>query len=199
MVRIFRTALPVVAILLAASIFVLSKSNKIREGLIIADAELAELAELAIGQKVTNPHFSGVTSKGDAFTILAEWALPDAPNPEFIDLNLPVTTIDFLDGSRLKSTSAEGRLNLPRNEATLTGKVKLETSNGYTADSDELLVNFETGNVLSPGPVHVKGPLGTIDAGEMELRQDLHKNQSGDKGVLLFNKGVKVLYIPPDE
>lgn len=193
MVRVFRIAFPVIAVLLLASIFILSKTSNLREALIITDAKLAELA---IGQKITNPHFSGVTKTGDAFSISAEWALPDAPIPERIDLNSPLTTIDFQDGRSLKSKSDTGVLDLSKNLATLAGVVSLVTSDGYTAYSDKILLNFETGNVLSPGPVNAVGPQGSIEAGSMELRQDLNINHFGGKGVLLFKNGVKLVYIP---
>ncbi len=193
MVRVFRIAFPLIALLLLASIFLFSNSKIIREGLIIPDAELAELA---IGQKITNPHFSGVTKAGDAFSISAEWALPDAPRPDIIDLHLPVTTIDFQNGRSLRSQSATGHLDLNSNEATLAGGVSLLTSDGYDARSEELLLNFETGNVVSPGPVTAIGPLGSIEAGAMTLTQNLDQNLAGGKGVLLFKKGVKLVYIP---
>ncbi len=193
MVRVFRIAFPVIALLLLASIFVLSKTSNLREALIVTDAKLAELA---IGQKITNPHFSGVTKTGDAFSISAEWALPDAPSPERVDLNKPLTTIDFQDGRSIKSKSDTAVLDLSENVATLAGVVSLVTSDGYTAHSDELRLNFETGNVFSPGPVSAVGPQGSIEAGSMELRQDLDKNHFGGKGVLLFKNGVKLVYIP---
>lgn len=193
MIRVFRIAFPLIALVLLASIFMLSKTAKLREGLIITDAKLAELA---IGQKITNPHFSGATKAGDAFSISAEWALPDAPRPERIDLNKPRTTIDFTDGRSLKSQSETGMLDLPRNLATLSGGVSLRTSDGYTARSEELRMDFETGNVISPGPVQAIGPHGSIEAGYMELRQDLDINQLGGRGVLLFKNGVKLVYIP---
>ncbi len=193
MVRVFRVAFPLVALFLLASIFLFSNSKKIREGLIFADSELAELA---IGQKITNPHFSGVTKAGDAFSISADWALPDAPSPEKIDLNLPVATIDFQDGRTFRSHSATGHLDLEKNEATLAGGVSLLTSDGYNARSTKLQLNFETGNVVSPGPIVAEGPIGSIEAGAMELKQDLDLNPQGGRGVLLFKKGVKLVYKP---
>lgn len=191
MVRIFRVAFPLAAILLLASIFLLSNTQKLREALIEVGPELMELA---IGQKITNPHFSGVTRAGDAFSISAEWAQPDAPKPVMVDLNAPVTTIDFLNGRNLKTRSETGLLNLAKNHATLSGSVSLITSDGYDARSDKLLINFETGNAISPGPVTAIGPFGSIEAGSMELRQDLNINQTGGNGVLLFKNGVKLVY-----
>ena len=191
LVRVFRVAFPLVAVALLASIFLFS--NRLPTSLINIPPEVIELAR---GQKITNPHFSGVTKVGDAFSISAEWALPDAPQPVRIELSKPVTTIDFQDGRNLRSESSTGMLDLAKNIATLSGGVSLVTSDGYNAHSEKLLMNIETGNVFSPGPVNAIGPLGSIQAGAMELRQDLDKNQTGGKGVLLFKKGVKLVYIP---
>jgi lipopolysaccharide export system protein LptC len=193
LVKITKVILPIVALAMLASIFVLSNNKAIREGLIFTDVEMAELA---IGQKVTNPHFSGVTRAGDAFSISAEWALPDAPAPERIDLNLPSTVIDFRDGRTLKARSATGSLNLKTNEAVLQSGVRLATSDGYSAKSERLMMNFRTGNIFSPGPVSATGPVGSIEAGSMQARQDLDQNPNGDKSVLLFQNGVKLIYIP---
>lgn len=194
-VRILRWVLPVVALLLLASIFLLSNSSKVRQGLIIADSKLAELA---IGQKITNPNFSGVTKSGDAFSISADWALPDAPSPEKIELNAPRTTIDFQNGRRLETNAGSGLLNLNSSEATLSNEVDVMTSNGYRAHSTALLLNFETGNVYSIGPVNAEGPIGTIEAGSMTLLQNLDQNPAGN-AVLMFNNGVKLVYVAKRE
>ena len=189
-VRVLRWVLPAMAIILLGSIFVLSTSNKVREGLIIADAKLAELA---IGQKITNPNFSGVTKSGDAFSISAEWALPDAPNPEKIELSQPRTVIDFESGRKLETRAGSGLLDLGASEATLSNEVDLTTSNGYVARSTALVLNFESGNVHSLGPVQATGPVGSIEAGSMTLLQNLDQKDHGN-AVLMFTGGVKLIY-----
>lgn len=183
---------PIVALLLMASIFVLSNTSKLREGLIIADATLAELA---VGQKITNPHFSGVTKSGDAFSISAEWALPDGVKPQQVELNRPRATISFKNGNTMRTNAGAGALDLVASTAALTEDVDLHTTNGYTATSSNLEVNFETGSITSNGPVHAKGPIGSIQSGTMELRQDLDVNPAG-QAVLMFNNGVKLIYKP---
>lgn len=189
MVRVLRWVLPVVALLLLASIFLLSNSNKVRQGIIIADAKLKSLAS---GQ-IDNPNFSGVTSSGDAFTISASSALPDGPNPEKIELKEPRTTIEFENGRRFETVAGAGLLDLNSSEATLSNDVDLTTSNGYTAHSTALLLNFETGNVYSIGPVEAEGPIGSIQAGSMQLIQNLNENPNGN-AVLMFTGGVKMVY-----
>ena len=191
-VRVLRWVLPTVAILLLGSIFLLSNTNKLREALIIPDIELAELA---IGQKITNPHFAGVTKSGDAFSISADWALPDGPAPERIDLFKPETTIDFENGRTMRTSAGAGALNLITNEAILREGVDLQTADGVTAHSAAIVINFETGNVYSNGPVTARGKIGSIDAGSMSLLQNLDRKPSGH-AVLMFKNGVKLIYKP---
>ncbi|KAB7614539.1 hypothetical protein F9L33_07830 [Amylibacter sp. SFDW26] len=192
-VRFAKIGMPILAALLMIGVFVFTKTNPIRDGIIIADSKLAELA---VGQKITNPHYSGVTKSGDAFSISAESALPNAPKPDQIDLVAPSTTIGFSDGLEVKTDSEVGLLNLETQEATLSGSVALKTSDNYTANVEKIILNFYTGNATSPGPVAASGPVGNITAGSMELTQDLHKAPSDEGPILRFGNGVKLIYYP---
>ena len=42
----------------------------------------------------------------------------------------------------------------------------------------------------------VSGPVGMIEAGTMQLLQDLDKNPDGGESVLIFKGGVKLVYRP---
>lgn len=194
-VRFIKIGFPLLAALLLIGVFVFTKTNPIRDGIIIPDRKLAELA---IGQKITNPHYSGVTKSGDAFSISAESALPNAPKPDQIDLIKPSTTISFSDGLEVQASSEEGRLNLDAQMATLTGNVLMETSDNYKANTMKFIMNFYTGNANSPSAVQANGPMGQISAGNMNIVQNLHKNISGNKTILSFGNGVKLIYYPKD-
>jgi len=192
MVRILKWAFPIVGVILVGSIFLMSSANKLSK---IAEVIDGPLAELALGQEITNPNFSGVTKSGDAFSILAEWALPDGAKPNKIELRKPQATINFEDGRTMRTSAGKGDLDLRSSNATLTDGVKLLTADGYTASTTRVEINFETGNLFSEGPILAEGPLGSIEAGTMTLTQNLDQKSAGD-AVLLFNKGVKVMYAP---
>ncbi len=194
-IRFAKIGFPVLAILLFIGIFTFNKVNPIRDGVIIPEIGLTGLA---VGQKITNPHYSGVTKSGDAFSISASSALPNAPTPDLIDLVLPNTTIGFTNGLEVQSSSNFGQLNLNTQEAILTGSVSLETSDNYTASSEEIVMNFYTGNAYSPGRVTANGPMGKITAGTMRLTQDLHNKTSQDGAILSFGNGVKLVYYPTE-
>jgi lipopolysaccharide export system protein LptC len=192
-VAIAKIALPLVALALLASLFVYSKTSPVRDGLIFADSELRRMASEA---RITNPRFSGVTTAGDAFSVSATIATPDAPKPGRIDLEDPSTSISFASGVDLATSAKTGSLDIKTNIARLTGDVFLETSTGYRVETGEIVMNFRTGNVESPDGVLATGPIGRIEAGSMQLLQDLDKNSGGGQSVLIFKKGVKVLYNP---
>jgi lipopolysaccharide export system protein LptC len=192
-VRFAKLGFPILAALLMIGVFVFNKANPIRDGVIIPDPEMAALA---VGQKITNPHYSGVTKSGDAFTISAKSAEPNAPSPDEVDLISPSTTIGFVDGLEVRAFSDAGKLNLISQEAILTGSVFLETSDNYQARSERVEMNFYTGNAYSPGPVEANGPIGLITAGEMRLTQNLHQKTSHDGIILSFGNGVKLVYYP---
>ncbi|MBC6443229.1 MAG: hypothetical protein GDA53_08980 [Rhodobacteraceae bacterium] len=188
-VRLLRWILLAAAVVLLASVFVLSNSTKVRQGTIIADTKLLALAS---GQ-IDNPSFSGVTRSGNAFAISAAAALPDDPDLKKVELRNPRTMIDFETGHTLRTAAGNGLLNLNTSEAVFSNVVDLFTSNGYTAQSPALLLNFETGNVYSIGPVVADGPIGSIEAGSMTLLQNLDKNPQGN-AILRFTSGVKLIY-----
>ena len=194
MVRVLKWAFPIVGILLVGSVFLLSNATKLSK---LIDEIDGPIAELAVGQRITNPNFSGVTKSGDAFSITAEWALPDGPKPSKVELSKPRTTINFQNGGTMRTTSGLGALDLKSSEATLSDGVNLRTTDGYTATSTSVEIDFQTGNVYSEGPVFAQGPVGSIQAGTMTLTQNLDQNQSGN-AVLMFNNGVKLIYNPAE-
>ena len=192
-VRLAKVGFPIFAVLLIIGVFVFNKVNPIRDGIIISGPEFTKLA---VGQKITNPHYSGVTKSGDAFSIAAKSALPNAPTPDLVDLVDPNTTIGFSSGLEVHATSKFGQLDLRKQEASLTGSVFLETSDNFKAYAQKIVMNFYSGNAYSTDPVKATAPFGQITAGSMKLTQNLHKKTSQDDVILSFSNGVKLIYYP---
>jgi len=194
-VTYLKIGLPIIAIILFVSIFLFNKKDAIRDGLIFTTAEMQDLA---LGQKITKPNFAGVTSNGEAFTLSAKEALPNAPKPTRIDLEFPNAEINTTKGLRILSKATRGVLDIDDKRATLSGDVSIETSNGYTARSTEITIDFKTGNANSMGRVMASGPAGSIEAGALEARQNLDTVPDGGAAVLLFKQGVKLIYKPKE-
>lgn len=194
-VSIARIGFPVIALILIVSVFLFSKSDALRDGLLITDEEMIALAT---GQKITNANFAGVTVGGDAFTVTADEALPDAPRPKRVYLVEPIVKINTKEGRDIRSESRNGRLDIEKNLATQMQDVVITTDDGYRATSDFVTIMLDSGNAISPGPVNATGPIGSIEAGRFEAIQNLQDNPDGGRTVLLFQRGVKVIYRPQD-
>lgn len=193
LVRWAKIILPICSLALIVSIFAFSKPDAIRDGSLFTDAEMAELAE---GQKITKAHFAGVTVAGDAFTVEAEEALPDAPKPSRVELVKPAAEINTERGLDIASWAERGVLDIDQRSVTLSGSVSLSTSSGYSAQTDELILDFATGNAASPGPVLAQGPIGSIESGSFLAEQNSDPTIEGKQAVLYFKKGVKLIYVP---
>jgi lipopolysaccharide export system protein LptC len=71
--------------------------------------------------------------------------------------------------------------------------VKINTSSGYEMVTTGLDAALDRTRMISEGAVTATGPMGRIDAGQMEMRQS--DAGIGDY-VLIFNQGVKLVYNP---
>jgi lipopolysaccharide export system protein LptC len=192
-VKFTKVLFPIIAIALLVSIFALGKDDPIRTGNILTDAEMRNLAS---GQKITGPRFSGLTDAGDAFTLEATEALPDAPKPSRIDLVEPSLNVDTTRGIGFSATATSGSVDFDSQSAQLEGDVEFITTNGYTAQSDKIRMDLENGRAISPGPVSAEGPVGSITAGAMEAMQSNTSNTASPKGQIKFSGGVRLIYLP---
>jgi len=192
-VKLAKYIFPAIALGLFVSIFALGKDDAIRSGNLLTDAEMVNLAT---GQKITNPRFSGLTNAGDAFTLEAIEALPDAPQPNRIDLVKPTLEVDTTRGIGFQASATSGSVDFEAQSAQLEGGVQLNTSNGYIAFSDKIRMDIDAGRAISPGPVKASGPVGSITAGSMEAVQSDASTYKNPKGRLNFYGGVRLIYLP---
>ena len=192
-VKVAKYVLPVIAIGLFISIFAWSNNDAMRSGKILTNSKMQDLA---VNQKITKPRFAGLTQSGDAFTLEALEALPDAPQPNRIDLIKPNIEVDTTGGIGLKATAISGSINFQDQSAQLEGGVVLETTNGYTAFSDKIRIDLKGGRAISPGPVRANGQAGSITAGAMEATQSDDSNLKSTEGRIEFWGGVRLIYLP---
>ncbi len=192
-VKIAKYVLPVFAIGLFISIFALSNNDAIRSGNILTNSEMQALA---VNQKITNPRFAGLTQLGDAFTLEAKEALPDAPQPNRIDLVSPKLEVDTTNGIGFSASATSGTVNFEMQSAQLEGGVALTTTNGYTAFSDKIRMDLKNGRAISPGPVRAEGPAGSITAGAMQATQSDGAKSQATEGHIEFWGGVRLIYLP---
>lgn len=182
-----KVLLPLTALLLLSTVFLLSRNVDPMANLPFAETEIDERLR---GQQITAPFFSGTTDAGDQVTVAAQtMATRSSLNNEATDL---FAQIDLSSGTRITLVSDQGQFDLSGNSSTLRGNVVMTTSSGFALSSDELLAEFDTLMLESPGTVQGTGPLGTLDAGRMRLE----RSAADSNAQMIFTNGVKLIYTP---
>ncbi|MFC6636097.1 LPS export ABC transporter periplasmic protein LptC [Sulfitobacter sp. JBTF-M27] len=193
MVGWLKVLLPLMALGLLSTLFLLSRVVDPESVIPFADKEIQDRLR---DQQVTGPVYYGVTPEGDELSFAAEKLTTPKEQTGANDAEQVEVTMKLASGSRVTLTSDHGRFDMAANRADLDGDVVITTSTGYQIKSDKLVTRLSTLDVHSPGPVHADGPLGTLDAGAMQL----NAGKAGDAAQLVFTNGVKLIYVPkPDE
>ncbi|MGV6888791.1 LPS export ABC transporter periplasmic protein LptC [Rhodophyticola sp. SM2404] len=180
-----KIVLPIIAIGILSTLFLLSRTPDPERAIPFANVDLEELAR---EQRLGSPRYAGTTNAGREVVVVAETAVPVDGQLDLISVDSLDARVELDDTRFVDITSLQGVINLETNIADLSTDVEVADSTGYTLDTENLLVNFREFAMSSPTDVVVEGPGFHLEAGSMDL--------SGAEGaqVLIFNGGVKVLY-----
>ncbi|MFC2969928.1 LPS export ABC transporter periplasmic protein LptC [Acidimangrovimonas pyrenivorans] len=185
--------LPLAALAILSTLFLFSRTIDPSRAIPFARVDVKELAR---EPRITGPNYAGVTSDGTAVTLSARTAKPDADNgASATGLH---ARLDTPDGARTDITAGDGAVDPTAGKMVLEGGVKVISSTGYTIDAAKLTGALGKTDVQSDGPVRASGPLGTLDAGAMHLRQEPGTTAEPGGYVLVFKDGVKLVYQPRD-
>lgn len=190
-VTILKVLLPLAALALLSTLFLLSRSDDPEATIPIAEQEALDRIR---DQQVTAPFFSGTTQKGDEILVTAtsaSLALGDKPAAA---QNL-TAQIKTTDGLTIRMTSDRGMLSQPVDTATFEGNVLIETSTGYFIRTQSLSTQLRSIAATSPGKITGTGPLGDFVAGQMQMDA---KNDGADIH-MVFKNGVKLVYEPKQQ
>jgi lipopolysaccharide export system protein LptC len=180
--------LPLAALALLSTLFLLSRSREPLEALPFVEA----LQEGAARQQMTAPYFAGTTTEGDVVTMTARSARPDGGGQILAD-DLEAR-LRLSDGSEITLDAATATLRDKDQQAHLSGGVQIQSSQGYSLTTDDVISRFDDISAESLGPVQGQGPVGTFEAGHLRIAP------TGDDGAMqmVFSGGVKLIYRPPD-
>lgn len=181
--------LPLAALGLLSTLFLISRTVDPTQSLPIAQIDLEQRAQ-DLG--ATNPRFSGVTGQGDEIRFAAETARPDRDRPETLIADDVTAQLRLSPGPVIDITSANAEMQQGEMTASLLGRVHIVTSTGYVIDTEQLDTRLDEIFAETPGRVEATGPLGNVTAGRMLL----HNNIESDTPELLFTGGVKLIYRP---
>jgi lipopolysaccharide export system protein LptC len=186
-----KVILPLAALGLLSTLFLVSRRIDPEATLPFAEAELGERLRQP---RLTAPIWTGVTEDGAAIRVIASEARPasgDLTSPTARDL---VARIDLPGGGQAEIAADLGRLDPDAGLLAVQGHVVITTSAGYRMETPELVATLDRTRIESRGPVVATGPMGRIEAQGMLL------SASGAAGghVLRFTGGVKLLYRAPE-
>lgn len=188
-VRWLRVLLPLVALAILSTLFLLSKKPGGDPQIPYADVDAAELAR---EPQMTLPEFAGMTADGAAITLRADQVVSSGDaGGEASRLRM---TWRAEDGLAADLTAPGGAVE--EDNIRLTGGVRVTTSSGWAMTTP--IVDSPTGDgegqaaIVAPEEVNAFAPFGELTAGAMNLSR---ANPAGDH-LLNFTNGVRLIYQP---
>ncbi|RVT83406.1 hypothetical protein DXV76_14295 [Rhodobacteraceae bacterium CCMM004] len=190
LIATLKVVLPLGALAILSTVFLVSEPRTAQDTIPYADDDLDEIVR---DQRISNPTYAGVTEDGTAIMLLAEAAQPSPDGPDSGSASEVIGVMETPDGGRLDMAAGAARLDGAEDALWLTGGVRVVTSTGYRATTDEIVTDLAATHLSSTGAVQAEGPPGTLTAGRLEMRRE------GDAYVLSFTGGVELLYAPPKD
>lgn len=188
MIAFLKVALPLLALGILATLFLLSRGINFEAVIPFAEKEIASRMR---DQQITAPYFSGTTPSGDEIMVNATLARPGGPDTpaQAKDVSARLRRADGT-GMTLGSdlASVDGRADM----ATFSGNVRITTTSGLIVTTEELHTALAGISGSTPGTVAATGPMGELTAGRLEFGA---KNGNGPLH-MLFKDGVKLIYRP---
>lgn len=187
-----KIVLPLMALAILSTLFLVSKTRDAGTSLPYSAVELDELARQ---QRLTRPRYSGLTQDGTAISFLADDARPDPEiSGRFVSQRL-TAQLNLPTGAEILLIAGSGFVDPGEAMSGLDGGVAIETSTGYMLRTDEVENALDQTRVVARGGVVGVAPMGQISAGQMEITR--HAIDTGY--VMLFTGGVKLVYDPESQ
>ena len=185
MVAGLRVVLPLAALGLLSTLFLLSRDIDPSRALVYSEVDAEDLAR---DPRITAPRLSTVTPDGLAVTLSAETVRIAAGGRETTEAQGVTTLITATDGVQSRLSADTATVDPSAGWMVLSGGVRMTDGRGHALTSQHLHITFETSTVESPGPVAGEGPLGRMTAGAMRLTLD--------PATLHLSDGVRVVHQP---
>ena len=191
MVMTLKVVLPLVALGLLVSMFLMSK--KVPELTEIPFSQ-TKLIERSKGQQMSAPYYLGVTGSGDEISIAANTLNPDNTNGSSAVIDQISSKIETKDGVTIHMFSNNGFLYNDTEMFVMEGLVSVITNNGYQLRASKIDARLDKTWVFIQGPIQGSLPSGRFDAGSLEIVRSVETDALN----FYFKGGVKMIYIPED-
>lgn len=194
--RGLRLILPLGALVLLSTVFLVSRSIDPQRAIELADIDITELTR---EPRIGTARVAGVTRENTALLIEAQTVRSvgdlDAGGTLHLKLDGPMGALQFPTGRTAEFRATRGEIDHTKDQILMRGDVVLETSDGYRLHLGELVSALQTTHVTGSGGIEGQGPPGSISSETVELRA-----KSGGSGgyVLAFTGNVRLIYLPED-
>jgi len=189
-VVLLKITLPLIALCLLASIFLLSRRIDPTATLPFSEVDVAGRAR---EPRMTTPTFSGVASDGSRVTVNASDMRPNLARPgsgTATDLRARMVS---LTGETTDVIADHGWIDTEGGTYELTGAVRADLSSGYSIAAPKMNGSLDASALDATGPVEASAPNGRITADAMQIRSDpAHPGTY----LVVFNGNVRLIYQP---
>ena len=186
-----KVVFPLTALALLSTLFLLSRTIDPETQIPFADKEIQERLR---DQQVTGPFFSGTTADGDQISFSAKKLTTPNGNTGANKAEDVRADLALAGGTHITITADTTTFDIAADMVELAGSVNITTTTGFELTSELLTSDMSSLNVVSPGTVRGKAPVGDLTAGTMTLK----KRPDGDDAQLVFTNGVKLIYSPKE-
>lgn len=182
--------LPLIAVAILSTLFLLARQAPQGEPLQFVDSEVEALAET---QQLGAPRHAAVSEDGTGIDMTADKVWTDPDQAEITRGEAIDGIFSAEDGFVYDIVAARGHSNETEDVSFLEGGVTIRTSDGYRLRTAAMRVRNDRTYLTSLAPIQGDGPLGTIDAGRMEI---FATPGADDRTHVVFSDGVRVYHTP---
>ena len=184
-----KVALPLAALALLSTLFLLSRTPDPDAALPYTDLDVEQLLR---EQRLSRPRFAGTLDDGREVTLVGDTAASAVDDPNTIAMTAVESRVILSEESELLLTADQGDFFMGQQLIVLEGSVHALTTQGYQMDTGQATFAMDTLHLVAPGAVVLTAPGLLIEAGAMEM--------IGPEGAVLlsFTGGVRLLYEPED-
>ena len=189
MVAWLKVILPLTALGLLSTMFLLSRSINPTSTIPFAETEIQERLR---SQQVSGPIYSGLTDAGDQISVKASVVRPALGSEGQSEAEDVDAQIDLARGGQINLIANTAVMESDQDTVVFRGAVVITTSQGYVVKTEHLRSVMSRIEAETEGLLNVDGPLGVINAGKMRLQSD----EASDNIQMVFTNGVKLIYDP---
>jgi lipopolysaccharide export system protein LptC len=191
LVRLLRTAIPIVIALVFALLIVAAYFNPFR---VLARLPIDPGKIVLSGTRITmeSPRVAGYTKDARPYEVTAKAASQDITKPDIVDLQEIRARVQMQDKVTVEMTAVSGVYESKLDRLRLDHDILLTSTSGYFGHLREAVIDVKKGSILSQSPVELKMLNGTLNANRLEV------DDRGD--VIRFSGGVVMnLVLPPSD